>query len=206
MLREEFEQKTGFFPTLSLYSVIEKYYTDFNGDKDAFCQAYKNNTDGLAAKIQLAADIQDINAQKEYEKLAESYEDRIAELRKDLERAEKALDEELEWKPYEMKQNVAQADYEKLAQGADAGKSCHYMTDAEAIAWICDEFSFDPSKITIIHEIDECEINRHNLIRKTGRKIDRRPVYCAIDYHYIRFNTSRWYYEVWNDTLRPFYD
>ena len=79
------------------------------------------------------------------------------------------------------------------------------MTDDEAIHWICDEFDFDPSKITIIHEIDEYEINRHRQLRKTGRKIDRRPVYCATDYHYIRFNTSRWYYEVWNDQLRPFY-
>jgi hypothetical protein len=79
------------------------------------------------------------------------------------------------------------------------------MTDEEAIEWICSEFDFDPSKITIIHEIDAEEANRHHQCRKTGAKIDRRPIYCATDYHYIRFNTSRWYYEVWNDQLRPFY-
>ena len=80
------------------------------------------------------------------------------------------------------------------------------MTDEEAKDWICSEFDFDRDKIIILHEIDEYEINRHRQLRKTGRKIDRRPVYCATDYHYIRFNTSRWYYEVWNDTLCPFYD
>lgn len=108
MMREEFEKRTGFYPSQSLYEIIEKHYTEFDGDKDAFCKAYKKDADGLATKIQ--------------------------------------------------------------------------------------------------HEIDEYEINRHHQLRKTGKKIDRRPVYCATDYHYIRFNTSRWYYEVWNDQLRPFYD
>ena len=82
------------------------------------------------------------------------------------------------------------------------------MTDDEAIHWICDEFDFDPSEITIIHEIDEYEINRHRQLRKTGRKIDRRPVYCATDYHYIRFNVGRgaWQWEAWNGQIRPFWD
>lgn len=103
-------------------------------------------------------------------------------------------------------QNVKQADYEMLAKGAADGKWAHYMTDEEAKDWISSEFDFDRDKITILHEVDELEINRHRQLRKTGRKIDRRPIYCATDYHYIRFNTSRWYYEVWNDTFRPFYD
>ena len=37
MMREEFEQRTGFLPSQSLYSIIEKYYMNFDGDKDAFC-------------------------------------------------------------------------------------------------------------------------------------------------------------------------
>ncbi len=65
------------------------------------------------------------------------------------------------------------------------------MTDDEAIRWICDEFDFDPSKITILHEIDEYEVNRHHRLRKTGRKIDRRPVYCATDYHYHELDSGR---------------
>ena len=83
------------------------------------------------------------------------------------------------------------------------------MTDAEALDWICSEFSFDRSKVTILHEIDEYEVNRHNQLRRTGKKIDRRPVYCATDYHYIRFNVGRstsWMWEAWNGQLRPFYD
>lgn len=131
---------------------------------------------------------------------------RIAEL-KQLETENKRLtallEKELEWHLYEMRENVKQEDYERLAGYVPNG--ANYMTDEEAKDWICDEFDFDRDKITILHEIDEYEISRHNQLRKTGRKIDRRPVYCATDYHYIRFNTSHWYYEVWNDTLCPFY-
>lgn len=199
MMREEFEKLTGFYPTAELYAQIEAAYTDFPGDKVAFCKAYKKNEDGLAEKIQRTVDMAQIKAQQEAEKAQKATEARITEL-------EKALEREQEWKPYEMSGNVSQADYEKLADGAETGRCSRYMTDAEAIAWICDEFDFDPSKITILHEIDEYEINRHRQLRKTGKKIDRRPVYCATDYHYIRFNTSRWYYEVWNGQLRPFYD
>lgn len=196
---KEFEQRTGFYPTLEEYKVIEEYYMDFAGDKDVFCKAYKKNEGGIAEKIQHEANMQHIKAQREAEKLAESYKSRIAEL-------EKALEREQEWTPYTNTHNVAQADYEELAKGAESGRFSHYMTDDEAIEWICDEFDFDPSKVTIIHEIDEYEVNRHHQLRRTGRKIDRRPVYCATDYHYIRFNTRRNYYEVWNDELLPFYD
>lgn len=198
MMITEFEKRTGYFPTLKEYEAIERAYTEFDGDKNAFCKAYKKNEGGIAEKIQNEVNVQTISDQHEAEKLVESYKARIAEL-------EKALDREQEWRPYTSTQNVAQDEYKELAKGIESGFS-YYMTDDEAIAWICDEFDFDPKKITIIHEIDEYEINRHHQLRKTGRKIDRRPVYCATDYHYIRFNTSRNYYEVWSDELRPFYD
>lgn len=144
----------------------------------------------------------------EHERAAEliKRDSEISKMEEQLKKIQKALDKELEWKPYELSGNVSQADYKRLADEAETGKCSYYMTDAEAIAWICDEFDFDSSKITILHEIDEYEINRHHQIRKTGNRIDRRPVYCATDYHYIRFNTSHQYYEVWNGHLRSFYD
>lgn len=199
MLREEFEHRTGVFPPMALYEVIERYYTDFNGDKDSFCQAYRKNIAGMAEKIQYEADMRDLDTQRRLEKRIQDLMGRIAGLEEELER-------EQEWRPHEIASNVSQAEYGKLAQGAEDGKSCYYMTDEEAVAWICSEFDFNPQKVTIIHEIYEYEVNRHGLLRRTGRRIDRRPVYCASDYHYIRFDTSRWRYEVWNDTLRPFYD
>lgn len=199
MNRDEFEERTSFFPSQSLYGIIEKYYTAFPGDKDAFCQAYKENADGLAGKIQSEADKEAIEAAIGHCEELEYRDDQILKLKK-------VLELEQEWKPYECLGNVSQADYERTAQVTETGNACYHMSDADAIKWICDEFDFDPSRITIIREVDECEINRHRQIRKTGRKIDRSPVYCATDCNYIRFNTSRWYYEVWNGQLRPFYD
>lgn len=205
MMIEEFEKRTGIFPDMETYRVIETYYCEFDGDKDAFCKAFKANKNGLAEQIQREVNSCRWKAEREAKAEQTRLTSEIEQLKKELERAKADLDREQEWKPYNDTNNVPQADYEKLAKDAELGLGSHYMTDDEAIRWICDEFDFDPSKITIIHEIDEYEINRHRQLRKTGRKIDRRPVYCATDYHYIRFNTSRWHYELWNDQLRPFY-
>lgn len=205
MMIEEFEKRIGIFPDMETYRVIETYYYEFDGDKDAFCKAFKANKNGLAEQIQREVNSCRWKAEREVKAEEARLTSEIEQLKKELERTKADLDREQEWKPYNDTNNVPQADYEKLAKDAELGLGSHYMTDDEAIHWICDEFDFDPSKITIIHEIDEYEINRHRQLRKTGRKIDRRPVYCATDYHYIRFNTSRWYYEVWNDQLRPFY-
>ncbi len=51
MNRDEFEERTGFFPSQSLYGIIEKYYTVFPGDKDEFCKAYKENEDGTGSSV-----------------------------------------------------------------------------------------------------------------------------------------------------------
>ena len=202
MMLEEFESRTGFYPTLDHYSFIEKAYTESDLDKDAFCQLYKKNENGIADAIaRKASNAAIITADKAEKETAK----KISDLEKEVQRLTAQLDREQEWKPYEMQDNVSQADYAKLAEGAEDGKCSHYMTDEEAKDWICSEFDFDRDKVTILHEVDEWEINRHRQLRSTGKKIDRRPVYCATDYHYIRFNTSRWYYEVWNGTLRPFY-
>lgn len=91
MMMKEFEQRTGFLPSLLLYEVIEKYYTNFDGDKALFCKAYLENFDGLASKIQHEADIKDINAKRETERVIEDLHTQIAAL-------EKALEREQEWK------------------------------------------------------------------------------------------------------------
>ncbi len=52
MMLEEFEQRTGFYPTLVQYAAIERAYTDCGGDKGTFCKAYKKNAGGIAERIQ----------------------------------------------------------------------------------------------------------------------------------------------------------
>ena len=57
MMREEFERLTGFYPSADLYRVVEVRYSEFHGDKTAFCKAYKANKDGLAESIQRDRDM-----------------------------------------------------------------------------------------------------------------------------------------------------
>jgi len=200
MMIEEFEQRTGFYPTMQQYAAIERAYMDFGGDKDAFCKAYKENTDGIAERIQREVNLDAIKRER----------DQAAELTRrdnEIERLKKELEREQEWKHYEDINNVTQAQYADLAGSVPSG-AAHYMTDDEALDWICDEFGFDRSKVTILHEVNEYEINRHCQLRRTEKKIDRRPIYCATDYHYIRFNVGRgeWQWEAWNGQIRPFWD
>ena len=198
MMLEEFEKRTGFYPTLVQYEAIERAYMDFDGDKDAFCKAYKKNADGMAERIQREVNMAGFKAQN-----AQAAE--IAHRDAEIERLKKELEREQGWKPYEDTRNITQEQYTELAESVPGG-AARYMTDAEAVDWVCSEFGFDRSKVTILHEVSEYEINRHHQLRRTGKKIDRRPVYCATDYHYIRFNVGRNWWECWNGQLRPFYD
>lgn len=205
MMLSEFVERTGFEPMPAEYAKIEEAYCSFNGDKDAFCKAFVAGDGEKKIYQARAAEIDRLNGKildmdKTFQQSNTEYERRLAALRAELDR-------ELEWKPYEFTKNISQAEYAELAKCVDSG-SARYMTDDEALDWVCREFGFDRSQVTILHEIDEQEINRHNQCRASGRKIDRRPVYCATDYHYIRFNAGRgaWQWEAWNGQMRPFWD
>lgn len=185
MMREEFEQRTGFYPSQSLYEVIEKHYTVFNGDKDAFCKAYKKDVENLATKIQREADMAAIKAQQETEA-------RFAEL-------EKALEREQEWKLYEDTDNVQQDDYERLASQSDT----EHMSDEKAKDLLYEWYGFAKEKIRIHHSVPVYEVNRHRRLRKVG-ELDRSPLYNATDWNYIRFDCGCMSYELYNDNLRPY--
>ena len=205
MMLSEFVERTGFEPMPAEYAKIEEAYCGFNGDKDAFCKAFVAGDGEKKIYQARAAEIDRLNGKildldKTFQQSSAEYERRLAFFQAELDR-------ELEWKPYEFTQNIPQAEYAELTKCVDSG-SARYMTDDEALDWVCQEFGFDRSQVTILHEINEQEINRHNLCRASGRKIDRRPVYCATDYYYIRFNAGcgAWQWEAWNGQLHPFYD
>lgn len=65
MTKREFEQRAGFVTSERMYKVIENMYMDLNMNKDAFCEAYKTDADGLATKIQREADKADMAEQAE---------------------------------------------------------------------------------------------------------------------------------------------
>ncbi|MEH2932166.1 hypothetical protein VSQ48_20130 [Candidatus Ventrimonas sp. KK005] len=190
MLREEFEQRTGFFPTLEEYKIIERYYLDFSGDKDIFCKAYKKNEEWLAEKIQKEADMQAIKERLRMEHVIEEYEAKIARLNADLER-------EQEWRPYVDTDLVSEEDYQELAR-------CHNtrgLSDEEAKQLLYDWYGFARDKIRILHSVPRYERNRHNRLREIG-KLERQPLYNATDWNYIRFDCGCMSYELYNDSLR----
>lgn len=159
MMMQEFENLTGFYPTAEHYAAIEEAYLAFGGDKVAFCKAYKKNADGMAdaiaRKVSLNRIVSDDKAAKETEK-------RISDLEAEVERLRETLDRELEWKPYESKHNVSQADYDSLAGAGDTRE----LSDSEAMDMIANEFGFDRSKIHIVHEV---------YTEATGLTVRKRP-------------------------------
>lgn len=199
MLRDEFETFTGIYPPVIMYEAIEAAYTAFSGDKESFCLAFKNNVNGMAGAIQRKCDMEHT---KSFAVPMAEKDRQITELHQSIALLKEQLDLELEWKPYEFPHNVPQMSYERLASCVP--HSAHYMTDEEAIAWICRNFDFDPRKVKILHEIKGEEINRHNLCRPSKIIIDRRPIYHATDYLYIRFDTTHDQYEAWEDNFRVF--
>ena len=188
MMREEFERMTGIYVTSNLYLEIEKAYYDFNGDKTAFCKAYRENQDGLAEKVQKAVNMENM-------KQTQDHDNEVKALRAEIEQLRNALDSEQEWRPYTDERHVSRQDYEKLKKGLEP------MTDKAAKDWLYQEFGFAPSQVEIIREVDEYEINRHNQLRPTGRKIERNPYYDATDYYYIRFDCAGRSWEAWSGSL-----
>ena len=197
MMIQEFESRTGFYPSQDLYNFIEVAYMEMNLDKDDFCKAYKQNENGMAEAIAQKASIAKIIASDKAEK---ENTEKISGLEKEVERLKAQLDTEQEWQPHESDLNVKQADYDNLANSS----STRTLTDEEAKQLIADEFGFDPSKITILHSVYKEEVSRHRTIRRAG-EIDRPPIYNATDWNYIRFDCANWYYEMYNGSLRSFY-
>lgn len=187
---QEFTDRTGFYPSMELYAVIEQTYMEQSADKDAFCKTYKENADGLAERIQREVNRCRFKADQQHAADLTRRDDEINRLSKELER-------EQEWKPHGHNSNMTDEDYAQLTQ---SGK---VLTDAETVELIAREFGFAPDKIKIVHRISTYEISRHNCLRKVG-EIDRLPVYNATDWNYVCFNCAGWWYEMIDGQLQHY--
>ena len=196
---KEFSDRTGFYPSFELYTVIEAYYMEQSGDKGAFCKAYKENADGLAEKIQQEATTLALNNQSRVIAAANELRTENETLREQAERLIAQLEREQEWKPYGHNSSMKDDDYAHLCQ---SGRT---MTDDEAVELIASEFGFAPEKIEIVRQIKTYEVSRHRQLRQKGT-IDRLPVYDATDWNYVRFDCAGWQYEMINGQLHPFND
>lgn len=200
MLPEEFEKRTHIYPTAGLYSVIEETYMQFEGDKDSFCKAYVNNTDGIAEKIQRHAQNNEIQHEREWKLREEDLQKKINALKAECESLRTRLDKELDWKAYQISR-MNQLQYENLRKSSGT----KVLEISDVAAWIAEEFGFSYSNILVLNSIPLYEINRHRQIRKNG-EVQRGPVYNATDWNYVRFNVKEWQYEVVNGYLFQYCD
>lgn len=203
MLIEEFEKRTGFFPSTDMYEIIEKRYADFHGDKDAFCAAYKKNADGLAESIQLEADIAICKKDQQRRDEVESAKKNAAMMRRMVERLQEELDRERGWKPYEVSK-MPQNKYDEL-------RGCgREMSDKEAQEYVTDEFGFAFDRVEIKREIPLYQIDKNRTEFRKNGTVSRPPVYSATDWLYIRFDVRcggiTWQYEAVNGQIQPYAD
>ncbi len=201
MQRQEFEQRTRIYPTDSFYKVIEEFYMDFEGDKDAFCAAYKESRDGLEERIRDAANKKDLEKEAEAEKELKRWQEENSRLQDNISYLNHRLDVEEEWKPYTDTRNVTQKDYEELRDNSFTEK----LSDEKAAEYINQYFGFEKNRIRILHEVPVYEINRHRALREIG-KTEHLPLYASSDWNYIRFDCADMMYELDDGTLRLYVD
>lgn len=192
MMMNEFEALTGIYPDYYLYQAIEELYMSSNDDKQTFCKKFKANKDGLAEKAQRMAADELKAAQDAVEKIKATTGAEIGRLKADLDR-------ELGWKPYELKGNEPQKHYEELRESGGT----RVLTEEECKELLYDDFGFARERIRILYAVETYEINKYNQLRKTGT-IERKPIYNASDYNYIRFDCGCLSYELRDGELCPY--
>lgn len=197
MTIKEFTERTGFYPTYEHYKFIEKSYMDFDGDKDAFCKAFRENTDGIAEKItrevERFVEEQTELGMHEHDAMEERIE-RQAGIINDL---QAQLDAELEWTPCkDAGTRMTQRDYVKLKED----RFTKTMTDEEAANFIAEELGFNAARVKIIRKAETYEVNKHHRMR-VAETYDREPLYESTDWNYVRFDVNGIGYEYINGQL-----
>lgn len=201
MLIEEFEKRTGIFPTMDLYRAIEARYNATDMDKDEFCKLYKKNADGMAEAIAYDASMEAIKKEREMHVEIEKKDEQIDALKKQIEDLKQQLDRAQGWEPYEVSA-MSQDRYNELAK-EEVGTE--FLNQEEAAQRIAEEFGFAYRKIKVYETLPKYQKSRDGCIRKRGT-VDRRPVYNATDWNYIRFDVAGRQYEAVNGQLYQYND
>lgn len=191
---KEFTERTGFYPTYEHYKFIEKSYMDFDGDKDAFCKAYKANENGLAEKITREVErfVEDQTELGMHEH--DAMEERLNAQQEEIEKLKAQLDAELEWTPYkDAGTQMTQRDYMKLKED----RFTKTMTYEEAVNFIAEQLGFSAERVRITYTAETFEVNKHRRMR-VAERYDREPLYGSTDWNYVRFNVNGIEYEYIN--------
>lgn len=132
-----------------------------------------------------------------FQKSTKKLSDELDKAKRENDILRQQLDTELEWKDYGTEGNVRQDDYEHLVKQSDT----RFLTDEEAKDILYGWYGFAKEKLVIQKAVPVYQIDRHRRLRKTG-EAERRPVYNATDWNYIRFDCGPVSYELYNDSLK----
>lgn len=202
MLISEFQNLTGIYPSRNLYSVIEKFYSEFKEDKHEFCRRYMMNADCLAERIQREANkLEQAIAQKHFSDIG-SLEAKLEAEKKRADKLQQELDKELDWHPAEHTgTNMKQEEYQKLLECC----TTEILSDEEAVKHISELFGFMPDRIQILREVQTFEVNKYGRLRVKDT-YQREPLYDATDWNYIRFDCAGNQWELVNGELLAYED
>ena len=185
MLIDEFEALTGIYPDQELYALIEEEYMRSEVQKDEWCERYRNNVDGLAEKVQLAAEHARAKREKAIEEERESLRKEISDLHRDIASVLEKVRRLEAWRPFE----VSHMEMHKYIDLWDS-RTSEFDSAEDVKRWIACEFGFNPGTIRIVEEIPMYEKSREGRIRKTGGVEERKPAYYSTDWNYIRFDVE----------------
>lgn len=209
MLQAEFETLTGIFPDTILYEVIEREYNrqidgrDFWDNKHDFCNAYKFNEDGLASRLQAAANEAIWRREEAHRKAMIENSALVQKLNDEIERLKKALDTEREWTPCTSAgTQLTQEKYEEM--DANATK-LDRLDDAEAAQLLSEMFGFMPERIAVLHAVSTFERDRHGRLR-VAQTFGRDSLCISSDWSYIRFDCAGCQWELIDGELVPYED
>lgn len=208
MLMSEFIERTGFEPTTDEYSRIEEAYYNFDGDKDAFCKAFLEN--GGEKKINRSRISYIRELESEAMESDKAHKAEVGKLQAQIENLQKKLDRELEWKPVDGREGLgtwmSQADYETLFRICTSHTDYDgVLSDEDAKKMIFEQFGFAPEMVRIMSSVETFEVNKYEQVRGLS-KYERRPLYEATDWNYIRFDCQGFMWEIVNGDLKPYWN
>ena len=142
---------------------------------------------------------------KSEERISAEMEDELRKLKAELEKAQREarrLKQENErlygWKPWEDPQNVSEESYQELLHAGGTRK----LSEEDAKNLLHQDFGFDPGYIEIRESVGVYQRSEHfQILRRVG-ELERRALYNAADWNYIRFDCGIMQYELWNGELR----
>lgn len=209
MTLNEWEVLTGQRPDILLWETINRSYNQSNSDKHQFADDYLADKDGLATRIQRECNTAYFAQDAELKRQLAALQKELATERctmhaqsATIQEMREQLERELDWHPSEDTGTSLVQDCYIDRINSDSNEKLSDLQAMQKLNWL---FGFDMAKITIVHEVQTFDVNRHHKLRVSGT-YQRDPLWDATDYNYIRFNCADLQWECIDGELHPYCD